>query len=409
MAESGYLGWFGNLFAGGGRSRRRRRIGSRFGWRGLFGRASDERLAPPSIKASDAVVRPAEATGRRALHRRNPAEIEAKLRQMRRRAVVDMFDQVGIGPFPGQLWRFVDAENDPYAGVMAFLGAIGVDPHRLRARDPDEVERTNRVLELLFSIDHVFDRVTPEVAAALEACLCSGDYAAVERAATVIQIFEKIARIEARWPVHQRLALLDAFINDARAGIADPLAVPASAAEQAGRIADELVRQMVALDSARAEQARLRSYLAVHWPAVWNVAPEGRQRAAAVSEADHALARLLGETKLRHDEVEALLGRLARANAQLSALATRIERVERGEWSAAPVQAAPDTDFDRALAFFGFASHERPDASLLRQRFRSLARTIHPDLVQGGASAREAAHECFIALNRHYETLKLRL
>ena len=192
MAQSGYFGWIGGLFGGQGlawRLRQRPRGGQRRGWRGLFGRQSDDRLAP-TIISSPAVARPLGSPSR--ARRDDPASANtlARIKRMRRRAVVDMFDQVGLEPFPGQLWRFVDAERDPYHGVTTFLQAIGIDPEGIRRRDAAEIERANTVLDLLFSIDHVFDRVDPEVAVALEARLCSGDYRAVRLAAQVIETFE---------------------------------------------------------------------------------------------------------------------------------------------------------------------------------------------------------------------------
>lgn len=418
MAQGGYFGWFGSFLAGERagwgwfrRARARPASGIRFGWRGLFGRASADRVGPAPIAARDAVVRPEPA---RPHHNpRAPAAPATliRLQRMRRRAVIDMFDQVGLGPFPGQLWRFVDAERDPYAGIARFFDAIGIEIDRVKRREPGEIERANIVLELLFSIDHVFDRVAPDIAAQLEAHLCSGDYATVERAAQLIQTFEKIARIDQRWPAGERLALLDAFIGDARAGLADPLAVPPALAAHAARVADELVRQMVALDVARAEQARLRGELARHWPMVWNAAAEGRLRLAMIAQADRAVATLLGEAALRHEDVEALLGAIAGANHALQELADRIARAGRGE-AAAPARASL-SDFDHALAFFGFAADARPDRDALRQRFRELARTMHPDAAcaagDAPADAARAAHDRFVALNRHHEVLKLRL
>ncbi len=413
MAQGGYFGWIGDLFGGQGlawRVRQRPRGGRRRGWRGLFGRQSDDRLAPTIISAP-AVARPLGTTSRARRDDQASADTLARIKRMRRRAVVDMFDQVGLEPFPGQLWRFVDAERDPYHGVTTFLLAIGIDPEGIRLRDAAEIERANTVLDLLFSIDHVFDRVAPDIAAQLEAHLCSGDYATVERAAQLIQTFEKIARIDQRWPAGERLALLDAFIGDARAGLADPLAVPPALAAHAARVADELVRQMVALDVARAEQARLRGELARHWPMVWNAAAEGRLRLAMIAQADRAVATLLGEAALRHEDVEALLGAIAGANHALQELADRIARAGRGE-AAAPARASL-SDFDHALAFFGFAADARPDRDALRQRFRELARTMHPDAAcaagDAPADAARAAHDRFVALNRHHEVLKLRL
>lgn len=405
MAQGGYFGWIGGLFGGQGFAwlRQRTRTGGR-GWRGLFGRRSDERLAP-TIISSPAVARPLGAASR--ARRDDPASpgTLARIKRMRRRAVVDMFDQVGLEPFPGQLWRFVDAERDPYHGVTTFLQAIGIDPDRVRRRDAAEIERANTVLDLLFSIDHVFDRVDPEVAVALEARLCSGDYRAVRLAAQVIETFEKIARIEARWPPDHRLAVLDAFIRDMRAGAANPLAVPAKIAANAERIADDLNQHMLAFDAAWMEYRRLAMLLEARWPPGWSAAPQGQRRAQASGEAVAIQRELMSNAALGHHDVDRLLARLAKANQSLATLLDAIA----GAAARRSYPAGPQSDYDRALVFFGWSPNDRPDAVALRRRFRELARTAHPDAAHGDPAAQAAAHQRFVELNRYHDVLKLRV
>lgn len=413
MAQGGYFGWIGGLFGAQGIGwrlgpRGRRRGAVRPGWRGLFGRRSDERLIPTAIR-SPAVARP---TGIATRHRRtDPASAQtlARIKRMRRRAVVDMFDQVGLEPFPGQLWRFVDAERDPYHGVTNFLQAIGIDPELIRRRDRTEIDRANTVLDLLFSIDHVFDRVDPDVAVALEARLCSGDYRAVRLAAQVIETFEKIARIDARWPADHRLAVLDAFIQDMRAGAANPLAVPAEIAANAERIADGLNQHMLAFDAAWAEHHRLAALLDARWQPGWNTAPQGQRRARAVAEGGTAIRELRGNPALGNRDVDRLLARLARANQDLAALLDALERTAAGLGSHARRPSGPQSDYDRALLFFGWTTDERPDAAALRRRFRELARSTHPDAANADPAAQAAAHQRFVELNRYHDVLKLRL
>lgn len=410
MAQTGYFGWIGGLFGGQGlawRLRQRPRGGQRRGWRGLFGRQSDDRLAPTIISAP-AVARPLGTTSRARRDDQASADTLARIKRMRRRAVVDMFDQVGLEPFPGQLWRFVDAEHDPYHGATTFLQAIGIDPEGIRRRDPAEIERANTVLDLLFSIDHVFDRVDPEVAVALEARLCSGDYRAVRLAAQVIETFEKIARIDARWPSDQRLAVFDAFIRDMRAGVANPLAVPAEIAANAERIADGLSQHMLAFDAGWGEHRRLAALLEARWPPVWSAGPQGQRRMQAMAEAAGVRRALMGNPALRASDVDRLLARLTKANQSLFSLADAIEGASRGrDWRARAE--GPQSEYDRALLFFGWAIDERPDAVALRRRFRELARTAHPDTAKADPVAQAAAHQRFVELNRYHDVLKLRV
>ena len=395
MAQSGYLGWVGGgwwqglarLFA-----RRARAGGSE--WRGIFGRRHEEHIVTPEIHAAP-VAHPIAPASRPAFAAPPPAPIADRVRRLKRRAAIDMFDQVGLAPIPGQLWRFVDAEADPFEAVGAFLRALGLNPAAIRARDAHELGRANAVLELLYTIDHVFDRVAPPVAAALEARLGSGDYEAVRAAAEVTQTFERIARLEARWPAQHRLAVLGAFLDDVRGGIADPLGVPGHVAAHAQQVADELGRQMGALDVELREGAALHQTLLRRWPAAWDRTGEGNARARAEAETADAHRQLLTNAGLRHTEVEALIGRIRGANDVLRRLLGALE----GE-APSPVK----SEAEMALAFFGFPPFARPDAATLAARFRQLARATHPDLAPPDEAA--AAHRRFVELNAHYEVLR---
>lgn len=397
MAQGGYLGWVGGgWWEGLARLFGRRARGPAPGWRGIFGRAHEEAIVAPAIRAAP-VAQPIAPATRPAFQAPPPVALEARVRRLKRRAAIDMFDQVGLAPIPGQLWRFVDAEADPFDGVSAFLRALGLDPVRVRRRESGEIARANAVLELLYTIDHVFDRVAPPVAAALEARLCSGDYQAVRGAAEVAQTFEQIARLEARWPAPHRLAVLTAFLDDVRGGLADPLGVPAHVAAHAQQVADELGRQMGALDTELRDGAALHQALLRRWPMAWDHGAQGAARARAEADTAEAHRQLLTNPGLRHPEVQALIGRIRAANDVLSQLLAGLE----GE---APARAKSETD--RALAFFGFPPFARPDAAALAARFRTLARATHPDLAPPEPGTRAAAHERFVELNAHYEVLK---
>ncbi|MBX9797597.1 J domain-containing protein [Sphingomonas sp.] len=407
MAQSGYFGWIsgqwwrGGLFARLFQPRGRRPAGQA-GWRGVFGRESDERLERARIEAAPVAAPLGVRTAPAFSYKPSPRTAE-RLRKMRRRAAVDMFDQCGLGPFPGQFWRFVDSDVDPFVGVTQFLRAIGIDPDRVRRRDPQEIERANIVLELLFSIDHVFDRVAPEVAAELEARLCSGGYEQVRLAAGLIQTFERVAALEARWPQAMRLGVLNAFIADARAGMANPLAVSPGIAANAARVVEALSAQMNSLDTLMVMHDALVRRLAQYWPPSWRVGPELATREAALSAVAQAHRLLVGDAGLSYAAVAAQLQRIESANAQLQRLVDRIE--ERLGRSTGPA-VAPQTEIERARAFFGIAPGARLDLPSLRKLYRALARTTHPDTVAGDPAAKAAAHRRFVELNRYYDVLR---
>ncbi|OYY77958.1 MAG: hypothetical protein B7Y43_08470 [Sphingomonas sp. 28-62-20] len=328
----------------------------------------------------------------------------------RRADVARIFDAIGLAPFPTQLWRFVDSADDPRQGADDFLRAIGISPARVQAGDAAEIDRANEVLELLFGIDTVFDRVAPKVAAALEARLCSGDYAAVREAAGAADTFERIARLGRRWPKSDRIAVLDAFLEEVEAGLANPLAIRATDVALAERIGDRLSRQMMAFDAAMQATWALHYSLAMRWPPHWG-ATEAWIRSSALARAESLEKVLRRDRRLRPRDVDMTIRRLESANARLERLTARINRrsVRNGPDAAQIRRKSALTDLDQAFAFFEMDRTSRLDRSALRQRFRALARKLHPDQAEPDAASQQAAHARFVTLNRHYDLLKLQL
>ena len=328
----------------------------------------------------------------------------------KRADVARIFDTIGLAPFPTQLWRFVDSADDPRRGAEDFLHAIGIHPARIQAGDEAEIDRANEVLELLFGIDRIFDRVTPKVAAALEARLCSGDYRAVREAAGAADTFERIARLGRRWPKSERIGVLDAFLEEVEAGLANPLAIRATDVALAERIGDRLSRQMMAFDAAMQATWALHYSLAMRWPPHWG-ATEAWIRSSALARAESLEKLLRRDRRLRPHDVDMTIRRLESANARLERLTARINlrSVRVGPDSRQIPRKQPLTELDKAIAFFGLDRTSRLDRGTLRQRFRALARKLHPDQAEPDAASQEAAHARFVALNRHYDLLKLQL
>ncbi|OYY89758.1 MAG: hypothetical protein B7Y45_10845 [Sphingomonas sp. 28-66-16] len=387
------------------------RLRRRFSWRGIFGRESGKAIAKPVVHGV-AAARPLGESRRAAFSFEARPSAAQRIARMRRLAVIDIFDQIGLAPMPGHLWRFIEGNPDPVSGIVSFFNAIGIDPARIKARDPDEIDRANEVLELLFGIDTVFDRIAPEIAAELEAKLCSGDYAGVRLAAQVVKTFETIAQMEHRWPPHARLGVLDSFLRDVRAGLADPLAVREREARAAARSAEVLDRQMVAFDAEVQENRRLLYQVAIRWPkrGLPAAAVEARRKAAA--ESDELEKQLLQLRRLRKEAVDDGIARLRNVNARLRHLLDRIDgrAAGREKGGGRGTAASPArSEFDRALEFFRFAPDARPDRTALRQRFRELARKMHPDLAGADCASQREANRRFVELNRYYDVLKLRL
>lgn len=393
-------------------------------WRGIFGRSGGNRQAPAKI-AADAVSHPLGESRRSAFSFTTNHRTTPRFDKMRTAAVLDMFDQVGLAPLPGQLWRFVAADPDPFVGVTEFLAAIGVDPARIIAREVDAIAQTNEVLELLFSIDHIFDRLAPHVAARLEERLCSRDFAAVREAAQVVAIFEKIARLGDRWSAKARIATFAAFLDDVRAGQDDPISIRLSDAQAAEKRADRLAAMMIALESEVRDFRQMRHAVFYRWPPGWGDGPAMRSRDATIAEFEATEQALVRDRTLRVSDAEALVERLGKANNRLRMLLEMIGNSrgaagrqhgfagtgpgrESGQQEAPGTMGGAPSEFELALRFFGFPPNARPDRVAIAARFRQLARTMHPDFARTDPTAQAAAHQRFVELNRYNDLLKMR-
>ena len=334
------------------------------------------------------------------------ADIEHRAR--RHADVAALLDGWGLSPRPAQLWRFVDAADDACDGARGFLTLIGLLPSRIDAGDEREIQRANLSLALLGEIGTAFDRVTPRVAAVLEHRLRRRDYSSLRAMADAVRVFEEVTQLGRRWPKATRIGVLDAFLGDIGAGLANPLLIRARDADLARQTADRLRDQMVAFDAAMRAAWHVQYYLALRWPSHWGVG-EARTRSTAIARAESLERSLRRERQLRPRDVDNLTQRLVDAIGKLERL---MERINGPNGAKTPPQSAPlrepgRSDVEHALAFFGYQPGVRPDRTALRKRFRQLAQTMHPDRADPDAASQKAAHARFLTLNQHYHLLKL--
>jgi hypothetical protein len=193
--------------------------------------------------------------------------LEANLRQLRRAAVLDTFDHLGLAVAPGQVWTCVDQASSLTEGLEEFFERTGCDIARVRANDAAERDRTNELLELLVDVATAFERLSHDAKTRINRKIYSGQFAEVRQAARIVSIFERIRQLGAATPEEGRLAAVTAFLLERAGSLADPLGASLEQAEAAEAAADQLRRIVSDFDAARLRRAALEEQLSRPAPA----------------------------------------------------------------------------------------------------------------------------------------------
>lgn len=377
------------------------------GW--LFGGHS-ERPIRATVTNDDAPMRPRPAA--------TPlppidsgAAIGSGIRAMRRAAVIDMFDQVGLELVPGQLWRFVEDGVDVGQAVTDFLTQLGLDALAVRRGDRAELARANDVLELLVRGSDAFTRLSPEAVARIEKAIFSGDYDRVRGAVEIVSIYESIVRLGDRWSADARFVIFEEFLGTVAGELADPLAATLDDARTAEAVADRMAGLMDRLDHGRQLHALWRDTLRNLDRGSWEGWPEADEIRRGVVQFEN-LAESLRTRLFDLDEVAELIAKLeeintflertikyhaarkrkadaagerARAGAGGRSSAGGGKRSSAGAGSSGRRRASTGgasilTELEKALIHFGFARADRPSWKKIRKRWIELLRKIRADI-----------------------------
>lgn len=340
--------------------------------------------------------------------------------KMRKAAALQIFDILGLNVAPGQLWRFVAAEQDPGIAIGNFLAAIGLDFEAIRNFDRREQRRANELLDLLVEIDTSFSRLTREAIANIEKAVFSGNFFAVREAVEIVSLYERIARQSESWPDDYRFPAADAFIYDVRNELDNPMSASLSEARYAEKIAFEisdLVERFARCDS---QQIETLNHIASIDPAVWKAWPEGPHINSGVVEYSTLQSTLtksplsLAEIATLIDHLEVLvealsqhvlagLGRATSSGKGTSGTSgsSSSSGPRGGSSSTSKSKATKPTQLDKAFEYFGFSGVLRPSFEEVRKARSKKVRETHPDTGGSDAAFRECS-EYWDSIKSHY-------
>lgn len=301
------------------------------------------------------------------------------LRSLRRRALGELFDWLGLDFVPGQLLERSDHGDDPIAAFTTFLRSVGCDPERVRRRDPAELARLRDAVDLLMAFDSLTARLEPAQRDALQLLLLDGDIGRLRMAA------ERLFALSGLLAAHEAL--------DASVPLAAYEALAARAKAMLGRLLALTDAEVAGIET-EAERwrhlARRRALLAQRIAAALAALdrapqnPARAQRRNGLAERQHAIGSALSldpgltpaEAAALLDELDGLLAALQDLLREAEAEAEAAERFR----SEAATDRLYRSDEEAALAFFGLARDARPDGATLRAAWRRYMKDHHPDL-----------------------------
>lgn len=402
--------WRTPLYAG---ARRPSRLG------GIFENPF-EAAARPFIPHTEAPVSPRYARAT-AMPRLTGSPLDLKVRRLRRAAVFDIFDQLGLEVVPGHVWGFTDEADDIAEGLSAFFDRIGVEPEALRARDEIARARANTVLDLLVEVGDAFQHLRPDVKARIEVRLSSGDYDLVRETARTVAIFQRIHRQGDIWPEDRRIGLFSAFLDSVAEALYDPLSMAADDVEAAATSSAELQDLMLRFDAVRSGYAVLHNALIDLWPDAWDTGPERALFDAQTSLFDSLIETLQATRDTTIDAVSESLGVLEDILHQLEALHADAMRAAgpggatggshtggSGKSGSAGGKGDPGPIKDRkwALEILGLPIDSDPTEDTLNKAFRAYQRLHHPDMGEQTQAERERREPLSVLGNQARDILR---
>lgn len=324
------------------------------------------------------------------------------LRQLRRRALNDLFDWLELDFVPGQLLERSDHSSDPVAAFTTFLRSVGCDPERVRRREPEELERLRDVVDLLMAFGSLTARLEPARRDDLQLLLFSGDFARLRLASDRLFALNAILEAHEALDAASPLAAYDALAGRAKAMLGRLLDLGEAELEALQGEAEQwqrLARRRELLTKRIAEVSEALDRAAI-------LRAERRQQRGSLQERRRTIESALTlDPGLTPKDVGTHLDALDGLLAELQDLLREIE--EEAE-AAAHFRSEEATtrlysnEQEAALAFFGLAPEARPDGASLRAAWRRFMKDNHPDLTTDDEEKRRREALCKEAnLKRH--------
>ncbi len=122
------------------------------------------------------------------------------LTELRRRAVIELFDWLKLTHVPAQFWPLLNKHWEPGVAISFFVKSIGCDLEKLRRHDLIEIEKVQSIIDLLAFSEELFGNLSEEQRGYLREKLAAKNYkSALEVAGLLKQvnsISEKAAQVE---------------------------------------------------------------------------------------------------------------------------------------------------------------------------------------------------------------------
>jgi hypothetical protein len=313
------------------------------------------------------------------------AALEAKIRRLKRAAVLDIFDQLGLDIVPGQVWTYTDDDDDVAHGVEVFFRDIGVDPAAVRALKSGELKRANEILELLVDVDSAFERLEAAVRERIARRLRSGDFDKVIAAARSVAAFERIQRMAGAWPSDHRIGLFEAFLAQVQGGLDDPLSVGAGDVTAAEDACTAIIDLQDRFDLASSQYADLYAELTAVWPDDWSLGTEADRLNEDTALFEGLADRIRSSRDAAYATVQGAIAELEQTLDRLESLRAAAEAHRGGGAGPGGTShtSARMSLREEALVFYGFERSASPPMEEVRARWKAFVWDNHPDRGDG--------------------------
>jgi hypothetical protein len=297
------------------------------------------------------------------------SDLEGAVRKVRRAAVADLFDVLGLDYMPSSLWHCVDRSEDIGDGMRTYFTALGLRTDKIRAKRKAEIARANDVLGLIVEIQGSFELLPLSVADRLADELFSGDFEVVRRAAKAAACASRIRATGHSWRETVRLPVSTSLADRVRQVLTDPFSLEEEALVELEMEWRMLVRLLLAYDHAQ-------------------VAAENVRTGPASTEAIGLLTRFDSlERKLRAEDF--LLSGSDQLVRELEGLGRRLSRfvpngsaISLGENDGA-VRAA-SSELEAAVLLLHLKPNQPLNRRAILNAYRAYLRANHPDLGSQG-------------------------
>lgn len=327
--------------------------------------------------------------------------VDPVVRELRRRAVVDLFDWLGIGWVPGQVLRILDRTGDPGLAVKTFVEAVGLDQLKVRRREPEELARLERVVDLLIALDTLRAYLDRPVLERLEDSLFEGNYDEIERA---IRVLEPLAAVAAGRERSRRLRpvrTIATFYEEVEACWRDPLTITAEEAEEARELSDAFLQ----LQERWTHLTERFEHVVRALEEIWPETLEGSDAALQFIAARESFCEIAVEIETTLElSPETLRSLIDEAEHQIAFLEDLLGRIAGAEFEEEAEAGSEEDELREAFRLYGIDPAAPPSSDELRRIRRRLYKEWHPD--HGSDADRARREEMSKKVGAAYELLR---